>query len=113
MSRANLSKVAFLMFGLVFMKFRKLKKLPTRKQLIPNTTELKMFSYFFFWIFDWRYQNGIQKRFIVVFIPIIFAWGVSLFLKNINISQITKEFWLIDQIKIKSKEFYCPEDRFH
>ena len=66
-----------------------------------------------FWIFDWRYQNGIRKRFRVIFIPIIFAWGFfSLFLKN-NVSQIIKKFWLIDQTKIKSKEFYSREDRFH
>ena len=47
MSWSNLSKVAFLMFGLVFMKLRKLKKLPTRKQVIPYTTELKLFSKYY------------------------------------------------------------------
>ena len=35
------------MFGLVFMKLRKLKKLPTRKQVIPYTAELKLFSKYY------------------------------------------------------------------
>ena len=84
MSRSNLSKVAFLMFGLVFIKFRKLKKLPPRKQVIPYTTELKLFSQYYS-----EFLIAVIRRFIVVFIPIIFAWGFFLFLKN-NVSQMTK-----------------------
>ena len=66
-----------------------------------------------FWIFDWRYQNGIRKRFRVIFIPIIFAWGFfSLFLKN-NVSQIIRKIfdWSIKQ-KSSQKNFTLGKTDF-